>query len=56
MWKTTTTRCADQGLTEPGSTFKLASMMALLDDNPKITLSTTRWNTGNGSNATWAAP
>ncbi len=40
--------CADQGLTEPGSTFKLASMMALLDDNPKMTLHDTV-NTGNGS-------
>lgn len=40
--------CADQGLTEPGSTFKLASMMALLEDDPKASLHDTV-NTGNGS-------
>ncbi len=38
---------ANQGLTEPGSTFKLASMMALLEENPKIKLTDTV-NTGNG--------
>lgn len=38
---------ANQGLTEPGSTFKLASMMALLEENPKIELSDTV-DTGNG--------
>ncbi|UYZ60907.1 penicillin-binding protein [Hymenobacter latericus] len=29
---------ADQGRTEPGSTFKLASMMALFEDNPELDL------------------
>ncbi|HWZ21930.1 MAG TPA: penicillin-binding transpeptidase domain-containing protein, partial [Cytophagaceae bacterium] len=32
---------ASQGLTDPGSTFKLASMVALFEDNPKIKLSDT---------------
>lgn len=32
---------AIQGLTDPGSTFKLASMVALFEDNPKIKLSDT---------------
>ncbi|TGE25325.1 PASTA domain-containing protein [Hymenobacter aquaticus] len=36
---------ADQGRTEPGSTFKLASMMALLEDNPDLSLDDTV-NTG----------
>jgi len=36
---------ADQGRTEPGSTFKLASMMALFEDNPKLELTDTV-NTG----------
>ncbi|WP_311136737.1 peptidoglycan D,D-transpeptidase FtsI family protein [Hymenobacter cellulosilyticus] len=36
---------ADQGRTEPGSTFKLASMMALLEDNPSLSLDDTV-NTG----------
>ncbi len=38
---------ANQGLTEPGSTFKLASMMALLDENPEMKLTDTV-NTGSG--------
>ncbi|MBC6988607.1 penicillin-binding transpeptidase domain-containing protein [Hymenobacter sp. BT491] len=38
---------ADQGRTEPGSTFKLASMMALFEENPDIELDDTV-NTGNG--------
>ncbi|TGD82654.1 penicillin-binding protein [Hymenobacter wooponensis] len=29
---------ADQGRTEPGSTFKLASLMAVLEENPDLTL------------------
>ncbi|AHJ96764.1 penicillin-binding protein [Hymenobacter swuensis] len=37
---------ADQGRTEPGSTFKLASMMALFEDNPELELTDTV-NTGN---------
>ncbi len=36
---------ADQGRTEPGSTFKLASMMALFEDNPDLDLNDTV-NTG----------
>lgn len=36
---------ADQGRTEPGSTFKLASMMALFEDNPELDLTDTV-NTG----------
>ncbi|MCB2408176.1 penicillin-binding protein [Hymenobacter lucidus] len=36
---------ADQGRTEPGSTFKLASMMALLEDNKDLSLDDTV-NTG----------
>ncbi|RTQ45426.1 PASTA domain-containing protein [Hymenobacter gummosus] len=36
---------ADQGRTEPGSTFKLASMMALFEDNPELDLNDTV-NTG----------
>lgn len=36
---------ADQGRTEPGSTFKLASMMALFEDNPQLGLNDTV-NTG----------
>lgn len=36
-----------QGLTEPGSTFKLASMIALMEQNPKLKLTDTI-NTGNG--------
>ena len=32
---------ASQGLTDPGSTFKLASMVALFEDNPKIKLTDT---------------
>ncbi|WP_303310893.1 penicillin-binding protein [Hymenobacter sp. BT730] len=38
---------ADQGRTEPGSTFKLASMMALFEENPDITLDD-MVDTGNG--------
>ena len=38
---------ADQGRTEPGSTFKLASMMALLEARPEIKL-TDMVDTGNG--------
>lgn len=38
---------ADQGRTEPGSTFKLASMMALFEDNPDLEL-TDIVDTGNG--------
>ncbi|WP_022823800.1 penicillin-binding transpeptidase domain-containing protein [Hymenobacter norwichensis] len=38
---------ADQGRTEPGSTFKLASMMAILEDNPEMTLDD-MVDTGNG--------
>ena len=38
---------ADQGRTEPGSTFKLASMMALLEARPEIKL-TDIVDTGNG--------
>ena len=38
---------ADQGRTEPGSTFKLASMMALLDARPELTLDDIV-DTGNG--------
>jgi cell division protein FtsI (penicillin-binding protein 3) len=38
---------ADQGRTEPGSTFKLASMMALFEENPEISLDDVV-NTGNG--------
>lgn len=38
---------ANQGLTEPGSTFKLASMMALFEDNPDFKLTDTV-NTGSG--------
>ena len=38
---------ADQGRTEPGSTFKLASMMALLEARPAITLDDVV-DTGNG--------
>ena len=38
---------ADQGRTEPGSTFKLASMMALFEDNPDLEL-TDSVDTGNG--------
>ena len=38
---------ANQGLTEPGSTFKLASLMALFEENPDRKLSDTI-NTGNG--------
>ncbi len=38
---------ASQGLTDPGSTFKLASMIALFEDNPKIKLTDTI-DCGNG--------
>ncbi len=38
---------ASQGLTDPGSTFKLASMVALFEDNPKIKLTDTV-DCGNG--------
>ncbi|SHK84634.1 penicillin-binding protein [Hymenobacter psychrotolerans] len=38
---------ADQGRTEPGSTFKLASMMALFEENPNVTLDDIV-DTGNG--------
>ncbi|SNC66856.1 cell division protein FtsI (penicillin-binding protein 3) [Hymenobacter gelipurpurascens] len=37
---------ADQGRTEPGSTFKLASLMAVLEENPDLTLEDSV-NTGN---------
>ncbi|GAB3226763.1 hypothetical protein GCM10027346_09400 [Hymenobacter seoulensis] len=37
---------ADQGRTEPGSTFKLASMMAAFEENPDLELTDTL-NTGN---------
>ena len=39
--------CADQGRTEPGSTFKLASMMALFEARPNIKLDDIV-DTGNG--------
>ncbi|WBA42247.1 penicillin-binding protein [Hymenobacter canadensis] len=38
---------ADQGRTEPGSTFKLASMMALFEENPELSLDDIV-DTGNG--------
>ena len=38
---------ADQGRTEPGSTFKLASLMAVLEDNPEMSLDEVV-DTGNG--------
>ncbi len=38
----------DQGLTEPGSTFKLVTMMALMQENPELILDDTI-ATGNGS-------
>ncbi|TYZ07635.1 transpeptidase family protein [Hymenobacter lutimineralis] len=38
---------ADQGRTEPGSTFKLASMMAIFEENPELSLED-MVDTGNG--------